>query len=118
MPRYNKKVKDAIENLCILMMVSDDNVDDEELIEVSNIINDINTNDIDEDNFFVKISLINRIKNEIGLENAVNKFASNINVKDDQLNCIDFMYKIRDADGHIRSQEEEVISLLKEIWKL
>ena len=106
-----------IEKLCIIMMVSDDHIDDKEILAISEIYKSLNLATFNEDEFFDEIIDINNEKNNLGLEKVVEKYAFKIKDKNSKVYCLKLLRQIMESDGYIRDQEVSMIQMIESIWK-
>ncbi len=113
-----KKRGDAALKLCIVMMVSDRKMHDDELSEIYGFLNEdefFSEYIIDEDDLIDLIVKIQEERVKLGLYDLVKKYSTIADSKT-RIYVKQFMMKVMYADGHQHEKEQEAIKILEDIW--
>ena len=113
-----KKRGDAALKLCIVMMVSDRKMHDNELSEIYGFLNEdefFKEYIIDEDDLIDLIVMIQEERIKLGLHGLVKKY-SKIADKKTRIYIKQFMTKVMFADGHEHEKEQEALKILEDVW--
>ncbi len=113
-----KKRGDAALKLCIVMMVSDRKMHEDELSEIYGLLHEdefFSEYIIDEDDLIDLIVKIQEERVKLGLHELVKKY-STIADKKIRIYIKQFMTRVMFADGHEHEKEQEAIQILEDIW--
>tara|TARA_X000001036_G_scaffold369027_1_gene354925 strand:- start:1879 stop:2262 length:384 start_codon:yes stop_codon:yes gene_type:complete len=113
-----KKRGEIALKLCVVMMVSDRKIHDDELSEIYGFLNEdefFSEYIIDEDDLIDLIVKIQEERVKLGLYEIVKKY-STIADKKTRIYIKQFMTKVMFADGHEHEKEQEAIKILEDIW--
>lgn len=113
--RFQSK-QNIINKLCILMMVSDRKITDEEIIAVVEIIESTAYFEVTDKQILDLLDSVDAERKEFGIPAMINKYASLIKNKKQQEDIIKHLEIVMNADGIQHPKELEMLKLLKNIW--
>ena len=102
--------------LCILMMIADRDIDDQEIKKITQIIEDDSMFSVNESEIIELISDISSERYENNIETLIVKYASPINNKKHQDKIIIYLEEVMDANGVRHKDELRMMSYIKDIW--
>ena len=113
-----KKRAELALKLCIVMMVSDRDIHDNELVEIFAFLTDdqfFRELDLKEENLIDLVGEIQEERVKLGLHALIEKY-SKIHHKETRMKIKQFMIKVMAADGLYHDKEKHTLEILENIW--
>tara|TARA_B110000977_G_scaffold104707_1_gene136625 strand:+ start:4689 stop:5057 length:369 start_codon:yes stop_codon:yes gene_type:complete len=104
--------------LCILMMIADRDIDDQEIAKITQIIESDSMFAINEDEIIALISDVSSERYNSNLEMLVDKYASGIKNINHQKKIIIYLEEVMDANGVRHEAELRLMSHIKNLWNI
>jgi uncharacterized tellurite resistance protein B-like protein len=108
--------KEIINKLCILMMVSDRKITNDEIIIVVEIMESLAYFNISNSAILDLIDSVDHERNELGIPAMIEKYASFFKNKLEQENIVEYLESVMNADGIKHPKELEMLKILKTNW--
>tara|TARA_B100000768_G_C11019824_1_gene265672 strand:- start:24 stop:389 length:366 start_codon:yes stop_codon:yes gene_type:complete len=114
--QINKNKEEAIQKLCILMMICDRDIHDKEYEKVIDVIEKHSMYEISFDQISDLVSEVAFEREQKGLEKLSIELASKIKSKKFQEITMSYLKDIMERDGQIHDQEVKYLDYIKDYW--